>query len=157
LNIHEILSAPRSPWQNLRRKASRLNPARVSRSRCRFERAWSARTLSSFFDYYQKSRTHLRLAKDAQIPRPVQLPFGQVIELPQVGGCRSPSPVSDSTPYFIVENESVKVRPESVLMSPWALLNPARTEFLIRKREGIKQWRIADHSFLFRCNNVRSL
>jgi hypothetical protein len=34
-----------------------------------------------------RSRTHLSLAKDAPIPRPVQPPScGKVIEIPQVGG-----------------------------------------------------------------------
>lgn len=40
------------------------------------------RILRSYFDYYERSRTHLSLAKDAPIPRPVQLPSpGRVIEL----------------------------------------------------------------------------
>jgi len=43
--------------------------------------------LRSYFDYYQHSRTHLSLAKDAPEPRPIQPPqAGDVIELPQVGG-----------------------------------------------------------------------
>ena len=38
-------------------------------------------------EYCEKSRTHLGLAKDAPIPRPVQPPsLGRVIALPQVGG-----------------------------------------------------------------------
>jgi hypothetical protein len=45
------------------------------------------RILNSYFDYYQRSRTHLSLAKDAPEPRQVQPPdLGEVIELPQVGG-----------------------------------------------------------------------
>ena len=45
------------------------------------------RILKSYFDYYERSRTHLSLAKDAPIPRPIQPPeMGKVIALPQVGG-----------------------------------------------------------------------
>ena len=45
------------------------------------------RILKSYFEYDEKSRTHLGLAKDAPIPRPVQPPsLGRVIALPQVGG-----------------------------------------------------------------------
>ncbi len=45
------------------------------------------RVLKSYFDYYQGSRTHLALGKDAPEPRAVQIPeVGAVIDLPQVGG-----------------------------------------------------------------------
>ena len=45
------------------------------------------RILKSYFQYYEKSCTHLGLAKDAPIPRPVQPPsLGRVIAFPQVGG-----------------------------------------------------------------------
>ena len=45
------------------------------------------RTLTSYFHYYQVSRTHLSLAKDAPEERAVQPPeLGAVIELAQVGG-----------------------------------------------------------------------
>ncbi len=45
------------------------------------------RILQSYFEYYEKSRTHLGLGKDAPIHRSVQPPaLEKVIELPQVGG-----------------------------------------------------------------------
>jgi hypothetical protein len=45
------------------------------------------RILKTYFQYYEHSRTHLSLEKDAPISRAVQLPeLGRVIELPQVGG-----------------------------------------------------------------------
>ena len=41
----------------------------------------------STLDYYQLSRTHLSLDKDAPDPRDVQPPaLGEVVELPKVGG-----------------------------------------------------------------------
>ena len=45
------------------------------------------RVLRAYFAYYQRSRTHLSLDKDAPDARDVQLPaMGKVVELPQVGG-----------------------------------------------------------------------
>jgi len=45
------------------------------------------RVLKSYFEYYERPRTHLSLEKDAPIPRTVQPPeFGRVIELSEVGG-----------------------------------------------------------------------
>jgi len=45
------------------------------------------RILKSYFDYYERTRTHLSLDKDAPISRPVQPPeIGRIAELPQVGG-----------------------------------------------------------------------
>lgn len=88
MGIMEVLTAPRSPWQNayaerfigsLRRECldhiiilneSSLKPI-----------------LKRYFEYYEHSRTHLSLQKDAPAARAVQLPeLGRVIELPQVGG-----------------------------------------------------------------------
>ncbi len=45
------------------------------------------RVLKSYFDYYQQSRTHLSLDKDAPISRPIQPEaMGRVVEIPEVGG-----------------------------------------------------------------------
>jgi hypothetical protein len=43
--------------------------------------------LSTYVDYYNCSRTHLSLGKDAPEPRTVQRPTeGRVVEVPRVGG-----------------------------------------------------------------------
>ena len=43
--------------------------------------------LKTYFEYYEHSRTHLSLEKDAPSSRAVQPPeLGRVMELPQVGG-----------------------------------------------------------------------
>lgn len=86
--MEQILIAPRSPWQNafverligsIRREC--LDHVLI------FNERGLRRILQSYFDYYENSRTHLGLAKDTPIPRPVQLPkLGNVIALPQVGG-----------------------------------------------------------------------
>ncbi len=45
------------------------------------------RILSSYFDYYHRSRTHLSLAKDCPDPRPACPPgAGKIVVFPQVGG-----------------------------------------------------------------------
>jgi transposase InsO family protein len=88
IGIHEVLTAPRSPWQNA--YAERFIGS--IRRECLdhiivFNESSLQRILNSYFDYYQRSRTHLSLAKDAPEPRQVQpAELGEVIELPQVGG-----------------------------------------------------------------------
>jgi len=88
MGILEVLTAPRSPWQNayaerfigsLRRECLDhiiiLNESSLKR------------ILKTYFQYYEHSRTHLSLEKDAPVSRAVQLAeLGRVIELPQVGG-----------------------------------------------------------------------
>ena len=45
------------------------------------------RILKSYFDYYEHSRTHLSLDKDAPLARAIQPPStGPIVEIPQVGG-----------------------------------------------------------------------
>ena len=45
------------------------------------------RILRSYFDYYEHSRTHLSLEKDAPVARPIQpVETGPVVAIPQVGG-----------------------------------------------------------------------
>jgi transposase InsO family protein len=88
LGIREVLTAPQSPWQNpyverligtIRREC--LDHVIV------FHEGALRRTLNSYFNYYERSRTHLSLDKDAPIPRRVQPPeLGKVVELPEVGG-----------------------------------------------------------------------
>ncbi len=88
MGIGEVLTAPKSPWQNA--YAERLIGS--IRRECLdhlivLNESSLRRILRSYFDYYQGSRTHLALGKDAPEPRAVQPPnVGPVIELPQVGG-----------------------------------------------------------------------
>jgi len=88
MGIHEVLSAPRSPWQ-------RAYVERVMGSIRRecldylivFHEASLRRVLRSYFNYYHKSRTHLSLGKDSPDPRPIQpMEMGRVVAVPQVGG-----------------------------------------------------------------------
>src|SRR2546426_2054198 len=72
MSIHEVISAPSSPWQNpyverligsIRREC--LNHVIV------IHELHLRRTLSAYVSYYQNARTHLSLAKDAPTPRRV--------------------------------------------------------------------------------------
>jgi len=88
LGIREVLTTPQSPWQNpyverligsIRRECTD-HVIVLSETGLR-------RILKSYFEYYERSRTHLSLGKDAPVSRPIQLPaVGRVVEIPQVGG-----------------------------------------------------------------------
>src|SRR5467141_2923744 len=88
MGILEVLSAPRSLWQSA--YAERLIGS--LRRECLdhiiiFNETSLKRILKTYFDYYEHSRTHLSLEKDAPASRAAQLPeLGRVSELPQVGG-----------------------------------------------------------------------
>ena len=88
MDIEEVVTAPRSPWQNpnverligsIRRECLNhvvaLNDAHVRRN------------LTSYFEYYHESRAHLSLEGNAPVPRRIEHPSeGKVIAIPQVGG-----------------------------------------------------------------------
>ena len=88
--IREILTAPRSPWQNP--YAERL--IRSIRRECLdhiivLNESTLRRILKTYFEYYQNSRTHLSLEKDAPEPRAIHPPgLGSVVEIPEVGRLR---------------------------------------------------------------------
>jgi putative transposase len=85
MNINEVLSAPRSPWQrayveraigSIRREC--LDHVIV------FNEESLRRTLHSYFTYYHSSRLHLSLNRDSPNVRSVE--FGRVMAFPEVGG-----------------------------------------------------------------------
>jgi putative transposase len=88
LGILEVLTAPRSPWQNpyverligsIRREC--LDHVIV------LNEAGLRRVLKSYVEYYERFRTHLSLDKDAPITRPTQsATLGRIVEISQVGG-----------------------------------------------------------------------
>jgi len=86
LAMKEVVTTPRSPWQNafaerligsIRREC--LDHAVVMNSR------HPRRLLKSYFAYYHRSRTHLGLGKDAPAGRAV-MPKGEIVAFPEVGG-----------------------------------------------------------------------
>ena len=88
MGIHEVLTAPRSPWQNA--YAERLIGS--IRRECLdhvivVNEIGLSRILRRYLAYYHQSRTHLSLAKDSPQPRPIAPPtIGPVVAIPQVGG-----------------------------------------------------------------------
>jgi putative transposase len=87
MGITEVVTAPRSPWQN----AYVERVIGSVRRECLdyiviFNERHLRRVLSSYVDYYHRSRTHLSLNKDCPEPRPIQpRKVGRIIEIPQVG------------------------------------------------------------------------
>jgi putative transposase len=88
MGIEEILTAPRSPWQNP--FAERLNG--TIRRDCLnhvivLGESHLRRTLARYFRYYHKYRKHLSLAKNSPKTRAVQnADFGPVVEISEVYG-----------------------------------------------------------------------
>jgi putative transposase len=86
LGMKEVVTAPRSPWQNA--YAERLIGS-IRRECLDHVVVLSARhlrrMLMRYLAYYHGSRTHLALAKDAPVPRPI-MRHGEIMAIPQVGG-----------------------------------------------------------------------
>jgi transposase InsO family protein len=88
LGIEEILTAPRSPWQNpfAERLVGSVRRECLDHVVVLGERHLHG-ILKSYFAYYHRSRTHLSLSKDAPDPRQAHPPtMGEIVELPEVGG-----------------------------------------------------------------------
>jgi putative transposase len=88
MQLEEVLTAPRSPWQNA--YVERLIGS-IRRECLDHLIVLSAAGLQHLFAdyvrYYMTTRTHLSLGKDAPIARPVSSSsMGPVVEIPQVNG-----------------------------------------------------------------------
>jgi len=88
LDIREVVIAPRSPWQNAyaERVIGSIRRECLDHVVVVGERHLRG-ILSKYVDYYNGTRPHLSLAKDAPEPRSVQPPSqGRVVEVPRLGG-----------------------------------------------------------------------
>jgi putative transposase len=88
LGLKEVLSAPRSPWQNayVERLIGSIRRDCLDHVIVLNEHHLR-RILQRYFGYYHRTRTHLSVGKDAPDTRPVQLPaMGTVVEIAEVGG-----------------------------------------------------------------------
>jgi transposase InsO family protein len=88
MGIQEVLTAPQSPWQHayLERLIGSIRRECLDHVIV-FHEAGLRRILKSYFEYYERCRTHLSLEKDTPVTRPVEpLSLGHVIQIPQVGG-----------------------------------------------------------------------
>jgi hypothetical protein len=86
MNIKEVLSAPRSPWQSVyvERVIGSIRRECLDHVIILDEQGLR-RVLSSYVRYYQRSRLHLSLDKDSPDPRAVQS-IGEIVGIPEVGG-----------------------------------------------------------------------
>jgi transposase InsO family protein len=88
MGIHEVLIAPRSPWQSpyVERLIGSIRRECLDHILTINEESLRS-TLRSYFAYYHDSRCHLGLNKDSPEPREIQLPDkGRIVEIPKVGG-----------------------------------------------------------------------
>jgi putative transposase len=88
MGIEEVLTAPRSPWQN----AFVERFIGSARRECFdhvivFNEAGLQRLMTLYCLYHERARAHLSLAKDTPIPRPVTSPGdGTIVAIPELGG-----------------------------------------------------------------------
>src|SRR5262249_25079947 len=85
LGVQEVLTAPRSPWQN----PFALRLVGPIRHECLdhvlvLSERHLRRILARYFSYYHRARTHLALDKNAPAGRPVEL--SEAGRIPEVGG-----------------------------------------------------------------------
>ena len=88
MGIVEVITAPRSPWQNayVERVIGSIRRECLDHLVI-FNERHLRRVFTSYLDYYHRTRTHLSLDKDCPEPRPIQVPkVGKIIAIPQVGG-----------------------------------------------------------------------
>ena len=88
MGVEEVLTAPRSPWQNpfVERVIGSLRRECVDHLIVWNERSLQ-RHLQQYLAYYHEWRTHLSLDKDAPVPRAEQAPAGgAIVAVPHVGG-----------------------------------------------------------------------
>jgi transposase InsO family protein len=86
LGMKEVISAPRSPWQNafVERMIGSIRREGLDHVVVLSQRHLR-KLLKSYFTYYHRSRTHLALAKDAPESRAI-MSRGEIVAIPQVGG-----------------------------------------------------------------------
>ena len=104
MGMEEVLTAPRSPWQNpyVERLIGSIRRECLDHIIVWNERSLR-RTLQSYFAYYQRSRTHLALAKDA--------PESRAVEKPERGAHRSDSSSRRNSPPIPAPGRLVIVGP----------------------------------------------
>ena len=88
MGIEQVLTSPRSPWQNpyVERVIGSIRRECLDHMII-FNEQHLRRVLRQYLDYYHQSRTHLGLAKDCPVPRAVEPPeVGSIKSEPVLGG-----------------------------------------------------------------------
>ena len=89
MGIEEIVTAPRSPWQNpcVERLIGSIRRECLDNIIIIINERHLRGVLSSYFQYHHRTRTHLSLDKDCPLPRRRQPPSaGEIIAFPELGG-----------------------------------------------------------------------
>jgi putative transposase len=85
MQIHEVVTAPRSPWQNACVERLIGSIRRACLDLIVLSVAGLQRVLADYVAYCMHTRTHLRLGKDAPASRPATpLSAGRIVEIPEV-------------------------------------------------------------------------
>ena len=86
MGTEDVRTAPHAPWQNAFVERF-IGSARRECFVIVFNEAGVRRLMTRYCAYYERSRTHLSLDKDAPIPRAVMPPGrGTIVAIPEVGG-----------------------------------------------------------------------
>ncbi len=88
MGITEVITAPRSPWQNpyVERVIGSIRRECLDHI-VLFNERQQRRILPWYVEYYHRTRTHLSLDKDCPDSRPIMhRRLGRVVAIPQVGG-----------------------------------------------------------------------
>ena len=117
MGITEVITAPRSPWQNayVERVIGSIRRECLDHIVI-FNERHLRRVLSSYVDYYHRTRTHLSLDKDCPDSRPIQpRSVGRVVAIPQSRWLASSLRTSGRLirPGFLLTNCCAAVRPPS--------------------------------------------
>ena len=88
MDIEQVRTAARSPWQNGYVERVIGSIRRECLNHVIAINEWHLRRiLKSYIRYYHDTRTHLSLAKDAPKPRDIQsFGSGEIVQIPEVGG-----------------------------------------------------------------------
>ena len=126
MGIEEVLTAPRSPWQNpyVERIVGSIRRDCLDHVII-FNETHLRRVLSCYFRYYHRSRTHLSLNKDCPDPRSIQPPStGKIVARPEpqrssnrAVAPRDP-PLSTHCVGQPVSGSPVKTRPSILTITP---------------------------------------
>jgi putative transposase len=139
MGVEEVVTAPRAPWQNpfVERLVGSIRRECLDHIIVWNERSLR-RTLQSYFAYYERSRTHLALAKDTPEHRAVEQPEqGHVTAIPQVGGLHHRylrAPLSRSKPVASTFGFSELKCRFALIYPARVLLHPKPHSFGIRTR-----------------------
>jgi hypothetical protein len=140
MGIEEVLSAPRSPWQNAFVERLIGSVRRECLDHIVLGERHLRRLLASYFDYYHRSRTHLSLNKDAPAYRPVMSPeIGEVAACQRSAACTTgttaaPPDLAPGAPAFVGRSDK---QPAASTCPP----RPAHLFSAVQRRPGLRRSR----------------